>query len=613
MTTVSIGRLRVRLQTQEHHADRLQNRCSTWFRSRLARELDGLLTAHAGSDVVPQTVDRWVIRVGDIPLSRFEAEMSARILTQLQRQLLTLSVSEQAVSVRAGSARVTPSGAGPAETTRGAVASTEADGFAQLLRYLDTGLAGDVRQWLSGPSRDTWLQEALDEAPPFAPCAGRAGKTVPPRIALALRILHPRARGRLVTTWSGHALARLGTWLIAPARLPDMTPSEATWMLPLAALVALQHHPVDTDFAVGGPEGPVSQAALPVGLRDAGAPVFGATVSQAREATGRVRAVEPQPDPWFETLLHSLWPVALRAPLLGWLCDPAHAQTLTPRLEGLSLPARRQLLVRLGVRGQRRQDNAPSALDEANGLRTSPGAEGQAALPAARQPLGARALEDARGPLTALGVEKQTALPATRQPLGARALEDTRGPLTSLGVEKPANVRQGPSAQDAEAPWMVANAGLVLLWPLLPRLFGTFGWLDEGHFVDEQAQWQALGCLDWLAWGEPELAEWRTPCTRLLCGIAWDAPFEACPPSSLRQAELDTWLSQALASVPMLARCSAGDLRAFFLQRTGMLVDTPLALTIAPEAPDVLLRHLPWPLTTVMLPWLTTPLRVDWN
>lgn len=36
-------------------------------------------------------------------------------------------------------------------------------------------------------------------------------------------------------------------------------------------------------------------------------------------------------------------------------------------------------------------------------------------------------------------------------------------------------------------------------------------------------------------------------------------------------------------------------------------------LTIETEASDVLLRYLPWPLTQVVLPWLPSPIQVDWN
>ncbi|KVN20663.1 hypothetical protein WT08_28150 [Burkholderia sp. MSMB1552] len=162
-------------------------------------------------------------------------------------------------------------------------------------------------------------------------------------------------------------------------------------------------------------------------------------------------------------------------------------------------------------------------------------------------------------------------------------------------------------------PWIVSNAGLVLLWPLLPKLFDTFGWLDNGRFVEDAVRWQAHGCLDWLAWGDLELAEWRTPFTRLLCGIPRDAPFEPQSPTPERQAELDAWLTQTFAALPTLNRCSVTDLRAFFLQRPGTLVDDEhVTLTIEPDATDVLLHSLPWPLTQVMLPWLSARIGVNW-
>jgi len=575
MTTVTMGRLRLRLHAQEQHAELLQNRCSSWFRSHLERELSTLLTDYASMDIAPKTIDRLTLSVGDIPLSQFESQMSERVMTLLKQRLLTLPAYP-----RLGAEGHVPGAeghvlgakghalAGPAQretqrdttsgSTRETAASTSPAMFAQLLRYLDTGVGVDARLWLSREARDAWLREVLEGALPTS-TLGEAGKNLPPRVALALRMLQPRARQRLVTTWSEQVRVLLATWLIAPNRLPDMAPSDASWMLPLAALIALQRHPVTSDYVEALPVVSVPNAALSAlwldasDERDAVSSMANEAVSKVPGETERGHSGLRTFNTWIAALLHAPLPVSLHAPLLGWLCDPAHARLLTARLAALSASVRQQLRTTLGGGAPLRQNRSPHVIEA-----TSPG-------------------------IAAPGIDVQTA------------------------------GRQETTAFEADTPWVVANAGLVLLWPLLPRLFSTFGWLADGRFVDEQARWQAVGCLDWLAWGDPELAEWRTPCARLLCGLAWETPFVACPPSVLRQAELDLWLGQALASVPLLDRCSISDLRIFFLQRAGTLVDAPMRLTIEPEALDVLLCKLPWPLTNVMLPWLSIPISVDWN
>ncbi|WP_448196264.1 contractile injection system tape measure protein, partial [Raoultella planticola] len=114
--------------------------------------------------------------------------------------------------------------------------------------------------------------------------------------------------------------------------------------------------------------------------------------------------------------------------------------------------------------------------------------------------------------------------PATGAPERSRSVAEAAATaperIRSVTDTGEAIVRRARSfADEGDVPRLLTNAGLVLLWPLLPRLFTTFGWLDEGQFIDEQARGHAIGCLDWLAWGDPELAEWRTPCTALLCGL----------------------------------------------------------------------------------------------
>jgi hypothetical protein len=164
-------------------------------------------------------------------------------------------------------------------------------------------------------------------------------------------------------------------------------------------------------------------------------------------------------------------------------------------------------------------------------------------------------------------------------------------------------------------PLPVANAGLVLLWPTLPRLFRTLTLTDDtGRFKDNAARQQALACLDWLAWSEPVCAEWRTPLTRMLCGVSDDGPLEPEPLTAQLREMLDGWLAGALGSLPRLSRCSIGELRALFLQRPGTLHETDgvLMLSVAREAIDILLNEVPWPLTQVALPWLSSPLSVDW-
>ncbi|HGM5307320.1 TPA: contractile injection system tape measure protein [Serratia marcescens] len=567
MRKVTLARLRFRLHTQERYAETIQARCSLWFRDELMPELRVLFADCAEGET--RTIERLTVNVGEVPLSQFESIMQARILTELRKQLLALSEPVRQVPGSLMRQAAWQHGAVEGLTT---ATTTTKDGslgedtmlpasFTQLLHYLDTGVVMDARPWLFQVGRDAWLRESLGSAITVQ----EGGKRLSPRIALAVRLLQPRARQRLITTWPGQVLSHVSAWLLTPRRLPSMSPSDADWMLPLAALLALRHYPMASDYVWALPARPVvSSAPVPLFSLDTGVdsvagsavvPTGTSDVGENAQLMGReppnIRTFEA----WLVALLDGGLPGDLQGSLMGWLCGTVpDSRPPATYLSGVSASVRRQL-----------QATCEPLLIPTPRLR--------ALTP------NFRSTERS----VVAGTERSMPQPAARR------------------------------ASESDETLIVAGAGVVVLWPLLPSLFGQFGWLEEGHFVDDESRWHAVACLDWLTWGETPLAEWRTLCTRLLCGIDPDMPFEAVSPSLLRQAELDDWLDRALTTVPLLDRCSGGDVRSFFLQRTGTLVGEPMRLAIEPAAPDVLLSHLPWPLTNVMLPWLSAPVLVNWT
>jgi hypothetical protein len=172
----------------------------------------------------------------------------------------------------------------------------------------------------------------------------------------------------------------------------------------------------------------------------------------------------------------------------------------------------------------------------------------------------------------------------------------------------------GIVAGDAER-LEVSNAGVVLLWPLLPGLLSQLGVVERGRFVDPSARIHAVCWLDALVWRDGATAEWRTPLTKLLCGYPLEEPlFPWAVPDDAVAAQLEAWLSAIPAQLPGLARCTAGDLRRLFLQRPGDLVwkQAHWTLRVQPDASDILLADVPWPLNHFALPWLDDPMKIDW-
>ena len=160
----------------------------------------------------------------------------------------------------------------------------------------------------------------------------------------------------------------------------------------------------------------------------------------------------------------------------------------------------------------------------------------------------------------------------------------------------------------------VTNAGVVLLWPLLPGLFQQLRLVNEQRFVDVAAQYQAVGWLDSLSWGDATPVEWRTPLNKLLCALPLDEPLPDWLPDSDRTAQLDAWLDALPERLPGLQRCGVIDLRQLFLQRPGTLTQQARQWTIhvKSDASDLLLRAIPWSRQQVLLPWCACPLLIDW-
>ena len=192
-----------------------------------------------------------------------------------------------------------------------------------------------------------------------------------------------------------------------------------------------------------------------------------------------------------------------------------------------------------------------------------------------------------------------------------------------------------PSAVQEDTILPVSNAGLALLWPMLPRWLNQVGLVDGQRFIDEAARHKAVQWLDALVWGwshqgekdkkdekgrdqEDVTSEWRMLLAKHLCGLPLETLLEPWEHTSAERAALagqqEQWLAILPRQLSQLQRCSVQDLRNMFLQRPGQLRrdDDHWVLDVDTDASDVLLYDVPWPMTQVVLPWLDQPLAVAW-
>ena len=161
----------------------------------------------------------------------------------------------------------------------------------------------------------------------------------------------------------------------------------------------------------------------------------------------------------------------------------------------------------------------------------------------------------------------------------------------------------------------ISNAGLLLLWPLLPQLFSQLGLWEGAQFVSDAARWQAVYCLDRLVWGEGPPTDERLTLNQVLCGVSFSTPVPPTAPLSLlQQQQIDDWLTAIGQQLVGWQKLSLTDIRQLFLQRAGEISTEGAVpqISVRPEPYDFLLRDWPWPMTLASFPWTEQPLTIVW-
>ncbi|AKH64615.1 MULTISPECIES: contractile injection system tape measure protein [Photorhabdus] len=164
-------------------------------------------------------------------------------------------------------------------------------------------------------------------------------------------------------------------------------------------------------------------------------------------------------------------------------------------------------------------------------------------------------------------------------------------------------------------PYQVKNAGILILWPMLPALFNQLGLLEKQKFIHRQAQFNAVDLLDHLIWGTEGRPTERKLLNYILCGLIADNDIESIPIEPEKQLIADQWLDAVTVQLPGWKKLSRNDVRQLFLQRPGELLadEQEIKITIQQQPFDALLTEWPWPLNIARLPWLDRSLLIDWQ
>ncbi|TNE57315.1 MAG: hypothetical protein EP344_11350 [Bacteroidetes bacterium] len=179
----------------------------------------------------------------------------------------------------------------------------------------------------------------------------------------------------------------------------------------------------------------------------------------------------------------------------------------------------------------------------------------------------------------------------------------------------PDTTRLHYSRSDTEVaePVYLDHAGIILLHPFLPRLFEALEIADDTSI---RAPGRALALLHYAATGQEPTPEYELPLAKILCGIPVEKPVDTTKALTDKEKEEVTGLLQAVIKHWGALGNSVPDaLRGTFLVRPGKLSrrGDEWLLQVEAQTLDILLDQLPWSISAIQTPWMSSMLWVEWG
>ena len=162
----------------------------------------------------------------------------------------------------------------------------------------------------------------------------------------------------------------------------------------------------------------------------------------------------------------------------------------------------------------------------------------------------------------------------------------------------------------------VANAGVVLATPYLPRLFAMLGLTANEEFVDAPAAERAVHLIQFLVDGSTDTAEPLLVLNKILCGVAIDTPIARDVSLTDHEKQVvEGLVAGMIGNWKAIGSTSVAGMRESFFQREGRLTlkDDAWHLLVEPRAFDMLLDRLPWSYSMIRHPWMDRIVHVDWR
>ena len=162
----------------------------------------------------------------------------------------------------------------------------------------------------------------------------------------------------------------------------------------------------------------------------------------------------------------------------------------------------------------------------------------------------------------------------------------------------------------------IANAGLVLAAPYLPRLFDMLGLTRGSAFMDADASERAVHLLQYMVNERTDDPEFQLVLNKILCGVPLGRPIAGSIDISDQEREaIDGLIQGMIQNWTAIGNTSPAGFRESFLRREGRLQlrDEAWQLLVEPRTFDMLLDRIPWSFSTIKHAWMDRVVHVEWR
>lgn len=173
-----------------------------------------------------------------------------------------------------------------------------------------------------------------------------------------------------------------------------------------------------------------------------------------------------------------------------------------------------------------------------------------------------------------------------------------------------------PLPLPVQEPLQIYNAGMVLIWPFVSRLFDMLGYVKNKNFVSEETQYKGIHILQYLVTGKTEAPENELVLNKILCNfpVTDPVPFSVeFDPNELQAAE--SLLGGVIKNWAKMKNMTPNSLRGSFLIRPGAITEEEdkWNLVVERQTFDILLKSVPWSFSFIKFSWLEKFVTVEWK